>query len=109
MPEQLEEGWYTDPFERHEARWLSDGTPTKLVRDDGVTSYDEPPDEPPTLTPVRIEVDPDTSNGSDLLRADAAEAGDQSFDAARATMAEFDTLGQVGAPNMERLLDGEEY
>jgi hypothetical protein len=109
MSEQVEEGWYADPFGRHEARWLSDGTPTKLVRDDGVTSYDEPPDEPPTQAPTRIEADPASSHGSDLLRADAAEAVDQSFDASRATMAEFDTIGQVGAPNMERILDGEEY
>ncbi|MGP8059336.1 MAG: hypothetical protein ACLP9C_06860 [Acidimicrobiales bacterium] len=50
-----EEGWFTDPFARHEARWLSDGTPTKLVRDDGVESCDEPPDEPPLREPVRIE------------------------------------------------------
>jgi hypothetical protein len=104
-----EEGWYTDPYGRHEARWLSDGAPTKLVRDDGVTSYDEPPDEPPTQAATRIEVDPAPSHGADLLRADAAEAGDQTFDASRATLAEFDALGQWGAPNVERLLDGEEY
>ena len=30
------EGWCTDPFGLHEARWLSDGVPTKLVRDNGV-------------------------------------------------------------------------
>ena len=29
-----EEGWYVDPFGRHEALWISDGTPTALVRDD---------------------------------------------------------------------------
>jgi hypothetical protein len=44
------EGWCTDPFERHEARWMSDGTPTKLVRDGEVESYD-PPDEEPAPTP----------------------------------------------------------
>jgi hypothetical protein len=109
MAEQVEEGWYTDPFGRHEARWLSDGTPTKLVRDDGVTAYDEPPDEPPTHVPTRIEADPGQSHGSDLRRADAAEAGDQTFDKSRAFMGELDAVGQQGAPNMERLLDGEEY
>ena len=36
-----EEGWCTDPFGRHEARWLSFGKPTKLVRDGGVETYDE--------------------------------------------------------------------
>jgi hypothetical protein len=33
VADEGEEGWYTDPFGRHEARWLSDGSPTKLVRD----------------------------------------------------------------------------
>ena len=52
--EHLElEGWCTDPFGRHEARWLSQGTPTKLVRDGGVESYDDPPDEEPTHEPRR--------------------------------------------------------
>ena len=27
------EGWFTDPFGRHQARWLSLGIPTKLVRE----------------------------------------------------------------------------
>ena len=54
-PHEEEEGWFTDPFGRHEARWLSFGTPTKLVRDGDVESYDEPPDEEPTSVPERIE------------------------------------------------------
>jgi hypothetical protein len=62
------EGWYTDPFARHEARWMSDGTPTRLVRDEGVESYDDPPDEEPTQTPVSIEAD-QMADGEDLLRA----------------------------------------
>jgi len=45
-----EEGWVTDPFGLHEARWMSDGTPTTLVRDGDVESYDEPPDEEPSPT-----------------------------------------------------------
>jgi hypothetical protein len=32
MDKEVEEGWYTDPFGRHEARWLSNGHATKLVR-----------------------------------------------------------------------------
>jgi hypothetical protein len=40
------DGWYQDPYRRHEHRWLSNGRPTALVRDDGTTSHDEPPDEP---------------------------------------------------------------
>ena len=32
----LMEGWFTDPYGIHEARWLSAGEPTQLVRDQGV-------------------------------------------------------------------------
>jgi hypothetical protein len=49
-----QEGWFTDPYGRHEARWLSKGAPTKLVRDGDVEAYDEPPDGPPTENPQRI-------------------------------------------------------
>ena len=48
------EGWYTDPYGRHEARWMSDGTPTELVRDRGVESYDAPPVEEPSQTPELV-------------------------------------------------------
>jgi hypothetical protein len=38
------QGWHSDPFGIHEARYFSaDGQPTKLVRDRGAESYDEPP------------------------------------------------------------------
>jgi hypothetical protein len=40
---EREKGWYTDPIGRHGARWMSDGIPTKLVRDAGQESYDDPP------------------------------------------------------------------
>jgi len=62
------EGWYTDPFGRHEARWMSDGSPTKLVRDGDEESYEDPPDEEPTVIPTRI-AEEQLSDGSDLLRA----------------------------------------
>ena len=45
-----EEGWHADPFGRHEARWMSDGTPTTLVRDGDVESCDAPQDEDPSPT-----------------------------------------------------------
>jgi hypothetical protein len=67
------EGWYTDPYGLHEARWLSGGKPTKLVRDHGVESYDEPPAEPPRRDPARIE--PPCADPSSDLRADDAERG----------------------------------
>jgi hypothetical protein len=54
MSNHGEEGWCSDPFGRHEARWMSDGTPTKLVRDGGVESTDEPPDEEPALVATPI-------------------------------------------------------
>jgi hypothetical protein len=45
------QGWFSDPYLRHKARWFSDGSPTALVRDDGVESSDPPPDVP-YITPV---------------------------------------------------------
>lgn len=109
MDEIAEEGWYTDPYRRHDARWLSAGKPTKLVRDGTVTSYDEPPNEAPVQDPVPIEPEVTTEGAADLRRADAAEQGDMGYDDSQATMGAFDAIGQVGAPNMERLYEGEEY
>jgi hypothetical protein len=40
------QGWYRDPYRQHVARWFSDGSPTALVRDDGVESMDPPPEHP---------------------------------------------------------------
>jgi hypothetical protein len=40
------EGWYVDPYGRHEGRWFSMGTATALVRDQGVESSDPAPDGP---------------------------------------------------------------
>lgn len=70
---EVAEGWHTDPFGRHEARWLSAGAPTKLVRDGDVDSFDEPPDEAPSHAAVPIE-HPEAAWASDLQRADSAEA-----------------------------------
>jgi hypothetical protein len=68
-----EEGWYIDPFGRHEARWISDGTPTALVRNGGVEAQNLPPDEPITaeMEPWGVDLPAD---GSDLKRADDTEA-----------------------------------
>jgi hypothetical protein len=43
MDERALQGWARDPFGLHESRYFSAGRPTKLVRDGGVESYDEPP------------------------------------------------------------------
>ena len=72
MTDKREEGWYTDAYGRHEARWMSAGSPTKLVRDGGVESYDDPPDEEPSQPATMIVEDP-PPGADDLRRADEAE------------------------------------
>jgi hypothetical protein len=62
------QGWYYDPYRQHSARWFSDGTPTKLVRDDGVVSHDPPPNIPYT---DKLEPIAETEGG--LLHADGGE------------------------------------
>jgi len=54
MPDISLEGWYTDPYQRHEARWMSQGTPTSLVKDGGIEGSDPVGDEPFEVTPVRF-------------------------------------------------------
>ncbi len=71
-----EEGWYKDPYGRHDARWISVGTPTALVRDAGIESQDPPPDEPITVGMERVANS--VGGGSDLKRADDVES--QEFD-----------------------------
>lgn len=46
--------WFTDPFGRHEARWMSHGTPTSLVRDGRTEGFDPVPNDPYAVKPVRI-------------------------------------------------------
>jgi hypothetical protein len=87
-----QEGWFTDPYGIHEARWLSDGRPTKLVRDGEVESYDEPPPGEPTIVPERLEEDPSAAYGSDLVRADDAEAAADPSQ----TMEALDSFAQSG-------------
>jgi hypothetical protein len=60
-------GWYCDPYGIHSDRWISDGRPTYLVRDQGVESHDEPPPWEPLLSLVPVA---EVSDSSDLLRAD---------------------------------------
>jgi hypothetical protein len=73
-----EEGWYKDPYERHEARWISAGTPTALVRDAGIESQDPPPDEPIAVGMERVAEATSLGGGNDLKRADDAQS--QEFD-----------------------------
>ncbi len=95
MSNQQFEGWFTDPYAVHEARWISDGRPTKLVRDGAVESYDEPPPGPPTVVPERLEEDPTAVNGADLIRADDAEQTDP-YDSPSQVMEALDSFAQSG-------------
>jgi hypothetical protein len=64
------QGWYLDPYGRHQDRYFSQGQPTKLVRDGEVESVDPPPAEPlPAGELVSVER-PGAQDGSDLLRTD---------------------------------------
>jgi hypothetical protein len=94
MDEALE-GWYTDPFARHEARWMSQGSPTALVRDGKVEGHDPAPDEPFGVTPERLGDDPGKNNGADLRRADDGEE-DDAFETARRPFEVFDQIGPGG-------------
>lgn len=108
MRHQKLEGWCTDPFARHEARWLSAGNPTKLVKDANTTGYDDPPDEPISLVPELIEHDP-ISGASDLRRADDAERNGSVFDHDQVYMRQMDAVWSDGAPDFTRLMKGEKY
>jgi hypothetical protein len=70
------EGWYLDPYDRHQQRWFSDGAPTALVRDGTVEAQDDPPG-PLPHDPEEVPEQISLTGGSDLRRADSAEAGDQ--------------------------------
>lgn len=73
------EGWYVDPYAIHDERWFSNGAPTKLVKDDGVESNDQPPDGPWTgpLEPIGMAVGP---GADDFAHRDVDESGGQGGD-----------------------------
>jgi hypothetical protein len=81
------EGWYQDPFGVHEHRWMSQGRPTKLVRDGGTESYDPPPDLPLPGVLVPAEA------GGSAAATDAGEAGQESsYSGRRASRAALDAI-----------------
>jgi hypothetical protein len=92
-----EEGWCTDPYDRHEQRWFSDGKPTKLVRDKDVTSYDPPPGSPPNHLPQEIDT-PSNGGPADLRRADDAERAPE-MDRGEIYMRQMDVTWSSGAPS----------
>ena len=83
------EGWYVDPYGRHEARWFSDGSPTDLVQDRGVESHDPAPDTP-TTGPLEPFAETASSGADDLLRADSEQEPVDSDVARNAEWAIFD-------------------
>jgi hypothetical protein len=94
-PNAAMEGWYTDPYARHEARWISQGTPTNLVRDGKIEGTDSVTDEPFQVKPVRIEGDGvEPRDGSDMRRADDAEL-EAPYDARRAARSAWDAFDQT--------------
>ena len=80
------EGWYQDPFGVHEHRWMSQGRPTKLVRDGGTESYDPPPDLPLPGTLVPAEADSGAAAGA------GAAGQDSSYSSRRASRAALDAI-----------------
>lgn len=70
MTQSILEGWHTDPWGLHDARWLSGGAPTKLVRDGSVERFDDVPSSVATSTPTPIAVSDGASHGVDLRRSD---------------------------------------
>ena len=83
------QGWYPDPYAKHEDRWFSDGKPTGLVRDQGTESQDEPPLEQPR---GQLPPDPDTSDEPEhgQFRAPGNAGQDGSYDEPRGTRVEQD-------------------
>ena len=83
------EGWYRDPFAIHEDRWMSQGRPTKLVRDGGVEAYDSPPD-----LPLPTELVPCVSDSGE--DSGAGEGGQEpGYSDRRARRAAFDAITGV--------------
>ncbi|MFZ0251473.1 MAG: hypothetical protein WAL61_16125 [Acidimicrobiales bacterium] len=80
MSTESEEGWFTDPFELHEARWMSNGIPTKLVRDGDQESYEDPPDEvwsclPQPIKPAPPQEGSDEGDSLNMRMGQAAQFG----------------------------------
>ena len=90
------EGWYRDPFAIHEDRWMSQGRPTKLVRDGGVEAYDPPPD-----LPLPAELVPCVSDSGE--DSGAGEGGQEpGYSNRRARRAAFDAITGGGLVDESR-------
>jgi hypothetical protein len=100
MDESLE-GWYTDPYGRHQARWMSEGVPSALVRDGKVEGQDPVEQEPFQVSPVRSGSGATaTSNASDLRRADDPDRNSE-FDSRDPVSGAWSGSGLVPVANSE--------
>lgn len=75
-PSRKPQGWCSDPYGRHEARWFSGGSPSALVRDSGVESTD-----PPKGHRSAGEPEPVTGPEEELVDRPAGSENDTSVDA----------------------------
>jgi hypothetical protein len=69
----LAEGWCTDPYGRHEARWISHGSPTALVRDGAIEGRDPIGEAQELVEATPILWGDRGADGADLLRSDKTE------------------------------------
>jgi hypothetical protein len=70
-----DEGWYLDPYGRHEQRWFTSGHPTALIRNGAVDGNDPPPGPlPHKPVPIADAI----GDAADLRRADDLEANSYS-------------------------------
>ena len=98
MTDESLEGWCTDPYGVHEARWLSNGAATPLVRDGDVEGHDPPPDEPFKVTPVLIwDARNPARSLEEIRREDEEEKAGASYNEEEATRRAFDVIDQSDA------------
>jgi hypothetical protein len=75
---------------QHEDRWMSQGQPTKLVRDAGTESYDPPQDLPLPDELVPVPDDDESADSSDLRRY--GDSGEEPYSTRRAKQAGIDAI-----------------
>jgi hypothetical protein len=70
------EGWYSDPYDGHEARWISHRTPTSLVRDKTIEGKDPVARRSFSINPVSLEgTSPKDANWCSLADVSDQEVG----------------------------------
>ena len=92
MTTSLAQGWYRDPYGRHQDRYFSAGTATKLVRDGDREAYDTPPNRPlPEGDLISAnDLDAERRDEADMRRAD--DASTKPYDPVEARRAALDVF-----------------